>query len=479
MEYNGFYSSDQKHINNENKGGNAFATIIIIVVILLLALMVIGLFWPSLLGVDPAMTIVNATPTPSMTIAAEVTPTLEPGATTLPEETLLPKDAQTPESETTAIPEPTATPLVSAEDRQMPTLDGIAPTLPALPGYDSNPIPDIYDAVSPGVVGVLNYQQAQSDKGKTFDELYGSGTGFVVSSAGYILTNAHVVDGADKITVKVYGEEKERDAILIGSDNETDIAVLKVNNASLQPLVLGDSEQVRVGEYVLAIGNPLSTDELANTITYGIISATKREVTIDNYTNTYLQTDAAINFGNSGGPLINMKGEVIGINSAKTVTAGYDEMGNAVSAEGIGFALPINQVQKIMQVLITKGYVERPGIGVTVSTVTEDMAQEAGVPTGALVESVVTGKPADQAGMLAGDIIVEANGEAITTHKQLVSLVLRCMIGDELKVKVYRDGKTMDLTIMIGNKTDMNFDDIVGGATPMPIPDLFATPAPN
>lgn len=479
MEYNGFYSSDQKHHNKEGKGGNAFATIIIVVVILLLALLVAGLFWPRLLGVDPMATLVNATPTPSMTQAAEVTPTPEPGSTTLPEESQSPEETQAPNTEPTVIPEPTATPFVSAEDRQMPSLDGTMPTLPALPGYESNPIPDIYDAVSPGVVGVLNYKQVQSAKGKTIDELYGSGTGFAVSSAGYILTNAHVVDGANKITVKVYGEEKERDAILIGSDNETDIAVLKVKDASIQPLVLGDSDQVRVGEYVLAIGNPLSTDELANTITYGIISATKREVTIDNYTNTYLQTDAAINFGNSGGPLINMKGEVIGINSAKTVTAGYDEMGNAVSAEGIGFALPINQVQKIMQVLITKGYIERPGIGVTVSTVTEAMAEEAGVPIGALVESVVKDKPADQAGLLAGDIILEANGNKISTHEQLVNFVKGCMIGDQLKLTVYRDGKTLDLTIMIGNKTDMNFDDVVGGATPMPIPDLFATPAPN
>ena len=473
MEFNGYYSSDHKHRDNEGRGGNTFATIVIIVVIVLLAMMVIGLFAPNLLGITPDDSLVNVTPTPQMTQQADVTPTPEPGTTAAPEATTL------PEAEATTEPAATATPFVSDEDRQMPTLDGVAPSLSALPGYDSNPIPDIYDAVSPGVVGVLNYVQAQGTNGKTVDELYGSGTGFVVSSSGYILTNAHVVDGASKITVQVYGEEDEREATLIGSDTETDIAVLKVDNATLQPLVLGDSDQVRVGEYVLAIGNPLSTDELANTVTFGIISATKREVSIDNYTNTYLQTDAAINFGNSGGPLINMKGEVIGINSAKTITAGYDEMGNAVSAEGIGFALPINQVQKIMEILITKGYIERPGIGITVSTVTADMAEQSGVPTGALVESVVKGKPADQAGILAGDIIVEANGEKIETHEQLVNIVLGCMIGDKLKVQVHRDGETLDITITIGNKTEMNFDDVVGGATPEPIPDFFTTPAPN
>ena len=454
MEHNGFYTSDPKHKKqHEDHGGNAFAGVVVTIVIVLLALLVTGLFWPNLLGgVTPDYALVDITPTPEAGEDAILPPT-EP-------------------QEATATPEPTPTPVVSDQDRVMPNLDGIAP---GLPGLDDNRIPDIYDAVSPGVVGVLNYIEVQSEKGKTIDELYGSGTGFVVSSEGYILTNAHVVEGASKVTVKVFGEEEERVATLIGSDTETDIAVLKVEGAQLQPLKLGDSDAVRVGEYVLAIGNPLSTDELANTITFGIISATKREVTIDNYTNSYLQTDAAINFGNSGGPLINLNGEVIGINSAKTITAGYDELGNAVSAEGIGFALPINQVQKIMEVLITKGYVERPGIGVTVSTVDAAIAAELGYPVGALVESVVKDRPADRAGVLAGDIITEANGTTITTHQQLVGIVLGCMIGDELRLKVYREGEYLDITIVIGNKSDMNFDDVVG-ATPTPLPEASPTP---
>ncbi len=454
MEHNGFYTSDPKHKkDHEGRGGNAFAGIVLVIVIILLALLITGLFWPNLLGgAMPDYSIVDVSPTPQ----AEGDAILPP----------------TDRLEATATPQPTPTPVVPEQDREMPNLDGIAP---AMPGISGNPIPDIYDAVSPGVVGVLNYVEATTEKGKTIDELYGSGTGFVVSSEGYILTNAHVVEGASKITVKVFGEETERVATLIGSDNETDIAVLKVEDAALQPLKLGDSDAVRVGEYVLAIGNPLSTDELANTITFGIISATKREVTIDNYTNTYLQTDAAINFGNSGGPLINLNGEVIGINSAKTITAGYDEMGNAVSAEGIGFALPINQVQKIMQVLITKGFVERPGIGVTVSTVDATMAEELEIPTGALVESVVNGRPADLAGVKAGDIITEADGETLLTHQQLVNIVLGKMIGDELKLKVYREGVYLDITILIGNKTDMNFDDVVGG-TPSPLPEATPTP---
>ena len=451
MEHNGFYSSEQPQ--RQRDGGNAFSTIVILIVIILLALLIVGLFWPNLLGGDSYSDLTMITPTPT------VTPQASDGS------------ALPPAAEDTALPEATPMPEANSNDRTMPSLDGVAPMVP---GLVDNPIPDIYDAVSPGVVGVLNYQKGTSTLGKDIDVLYGSGTGFAISSEGYILTNAHVVDGAAKVAVKVFGETEERDATLIGSDNETDIAVLKVEGVTLQPLKLGDSDQVRVGEYVLAIGNPLSSDELANTITFGIVSATARQVTIDNYTNDYLQTDAAINFGNSGGPLINMLGEVIGINSAKTVTAGYDEMGNALSAEGIGFALPINQVQKIMEILITKGYVERPGIGVTVTTVDKAMAEENGIPTGAIVISVVKGRPADQAGILAGDVIVEAKGKKIETQDEFVNIVKTCMIGDELKVKLYRDGEYLELTIVVGNKSEMDFNDVVG-ATPTP----EVTPMPS
>ena len=253
MEHNGFYSSEQP--KRQRDGGNAFTTIVILIVIILLALLIVGLFWPNLLGGANASDLVNLTPTPS---AALPDVTSEPG------------------QEATAAPEATPTPVVESNDRTMPSLDGVAPVVP---GMVDNPIPDIYDAVSPGVVGVLNYQKGTSALGKDIDVLYGSGTCFAISSEGYILTNAHVVDGASKVAVKVFGETEERDATLIGSDNETDIAVLKVEGVTLHPLKLGDSDQVRVGEYVLAIGNPLSSDELANTITFGIVSATARQVT--------------------------------------------------------------------------------------------------------------------------------------------------------------------------------------------------------
>ncbi len=415
---------------NEEKGGGVFVTVVIVIVALLLAALCVGLFWPSFTGQEE----LNAIPTP---------------APTAPFVASLPAEQQTPG--------PATTPHVTRRDRQMPALDGIAPELPFVA---DNPIPDIFDAAAPGVVGVVQYTSQQLG-GKLSLQVYGSGSGFIISSNGYILTNAHVIEGAEKVTVLMDNGD-ELDAAVIGADAETDIAVLKIDKTGLPALELGDSEAVRVGEYVLAIGNPLDADRLANTLTFGIISAKSREITIDSYTNTYLQTDAAINYGNSGGPLLNMQGQVIGINSAKTILAGYDAFGNPVSAEGIGFAMPINVVKEIMEALITKGYIERPGIGIVVSTITEAMAEAENVPVGAYVTSVVKGKPASNAGVRAGDIIVEANGQAIKTQTDLVDVVEKMEIGRELRVRVYREGAYLDLTIVVANKSEMNFGDVEG-----------------
>lgn len=345
----------------------------------------------------------------------------------------------------------------------MPTLDGVAPALGDYDGsiFYNNPIPDIYNAVSDSVVAVINYR-TQKINAKQLLTVYGTGTGFVVSSEGFVLTNAHVIEKAEKIVVRlVNGEEYE--ATLMGADNETDVAVLRIDAQNLKAIALGDSDNIRVGEFVIAIGNPLDEERLANTTTLGIISATSRELTIDSYTNTYIQTDAAINFGNSGGPLLNMKGEVIGMNSVKSVTAGYDDYGNSLSAEGLGFALPINSVIEIMEHLITVGDIRRPAVGVTVATMSDYLAAELGIPfkEGVLVYSVVKNGPADLAGVLAGDIIVEANGKAITERDELVSLINTLDIGDTIELKIYRDGAYIDCTISLSLKADMDFDDIV------------------
>ncbi len=430
---------DQQHFNDfgghqqperEHRGGGVFVTVVIVASLILLIALCIGLFLPSMTG----RTDLYAVPTP---------------APTQPYTTSLPSHRQSQE--------PVVTPEVSAADRRMPTLDGAAPEIPFVV---DNPIPDIFDAASPAVVGVIQYTTQQYG-GIMGLQVYGSGSGFIISSSGYVLTNAHVIEGAEKVTVLLDSGD-EIDAAVIGADAESDIAVLKIDKQGLPALSLGDSDAVRVGEYVLAIGNPLDADRLANTLTFGIISAKSREITIDSYTNTFLQTDAAINYGNSGGPLLNMQGEVIGINSAKTILAGYDAFGNAVSAEGIGFAMPINHVKKIMESLITKGYVERPGIGITVSTITETMSQAEGMPVGAFVVNVVNGKAAHKAGLMAGDIIVEANGKTIETQTELVEIVENMIIGDELHVRVYRSGQYVEITILVENKSEMDFDDLVG-----------------
>lgn len=423
--YNPQYGGYGQQPPRRERGGGVFAVIIIVIVVVLLAALVIGLFMPNLGGA----VLENGTPTPELT----ATPT------------------------PTSAAAPTPTPFVDEEDRTMPELDGTSPSIPFIM---DNPIPDVFDAVSPGVVGVINYQ-SQILNGREQIEVYGSGSGFVVSTSGYILTNAHVIEGASIVAVR-FSDGEEVDAKVIGSDTDTDVAVIKIEKDDLHSLELGNSDDVRVGEYVLAIGNPLDTDELANTITFGIISAKSREITIDSYTNTYLQTDAAINFGNSGGPLLNMQGQVIGMNSAKTVTAGYDAFGNAISAEGIGFALPINKVREIMGILVDQGYVERPGIGTTISTVTETKAEAEGLPLGAFVESVVRGGPADQAGVQAGDVVVMANGQETLTQTELIAVVNTLQIGDKLTLRIYRGGQYVECVLTVANKSSMNFDDTAG-----------------
>ncbi len=378
---------------------------------------------------------------PQSSLAPAATPA--PGASStpyigglLPQATPAPEQQQPEESAPVMTPEPTT--------YLMPELDGTAPVI----SDQANPIPDIVDQVSAGVVGIINY--GYQTKYNSFAE-QGSGSGFVISTDGYILTNAHVVSGASKLGVMfVDGEECE--AKLIGFDNTSDLAVLKVNKTGLSALKLGNSESVRVGEFVITIGDPTGR-ELAGTTTFGIISATARSVNIEGQTNTYIQTDAAVNPGNSGGPLINMKGEVVGVTSAKTVTASYDEYGNAISAEGLGFALPINEALSVVQQLITEGGIKRPGIGVSVVEWTEEYAREYNTVAGVLIYSVIKDGPGDQAGLKANDIVVEVDGTPMLSQEKFVQLVKGKSVGDSMQLKVWRAGEYFNTTM---NLVDLN-----------------------
>ncbi len=276
-----------------------------------------------------------------------------------------------------------------------------------------------------------------------------AGSGFILTQDGYILTNYHVVENSNSITVTTY-DGTAYDAQLIGYDESNDIAVLKVDATDLTPVVLGDSDTLNVGDTVVAIGNPLG--ELTFSLTTGAVSALNRPVTFSTGTTMNLiQTDCAINSGNSGGALFNLYGEVIGITNAKYSSSSSS---SEASIDNIGFAIPIDQVRSIFESIITNGYIVKPYIGVTVSDVSSE-SQSYGLPQGAAVRSVTENGPAAEAGLQENDIITTVNGETITGSNDLVKLVTSSSAGDTLELTVYRQGQTLTLTLTVGEqKTD-------------------------
>jgi serine protease Do len=265
------------------------------------------------------------------------------------------------------------------------------------------------------------------------------GSGFIINRAGYILTNNHVIENADEIVVKT-ADEKEYKAKVIGRDPKTDIAVIKIDDAKdLTTVSMGNSDDLRVGEWVMAIGNPFG---LEHTVTAGIVSAKGRFIGQGSYDN-FIQTDAAINPGNSGGPLINLKGEVVGIN-----TAIFSRSGGNI---GIGFAIPVNVAKDLLPELEEKGKVTRGWLGVMIQRVTPDIADSLGLaaPKGALVAEVMKDGPAEGAGLEVGDVIVEFDGHAIKESTELPMLVARTPVGKTVTVKVIRDKGTRSFSVKI------------------------------
>ncbi len=272
----------------------------------------------------------------------------------------------------------------------------------------------------------------------------GNGSGFIINSNGEILTNAHVVDGADRVTVKLK-DGREFDGQVLGEDPVTDVAIVKINADSLPTVSLGDSDSLQPGEAVIAIGNPLG---LNYTVTSGIISAIGRSSTdigAPDKRVDYLQTDAAINPGNSGGPLLSASGQVIGMNTA--IIKG---------AQGIGFAIPVNTIKRISQELIAKGRVDHPYLGVQMVTLTPDVKQklngELGTPSisadkGVLLIRIMRGSPASQGGLKAGDVIVSIDKQRVTNNEDVQRLVEKSKIGQPLSIEVERNGKTVNLAV--------------------------------
>jgi len=272
-----------------------------------------------------------------------------------------------------------------------------------------------------------------------------SGSGFVFSHDGYILTNFHVVEDSSSITVTMY-DDKTYDAKLVGYDESNDVAVLKIDAENLLPVVLGNSDNINVGDSVVAIGNPLG--ELTFSLTSGAISAKDRDITMSNgSTMRLMQTDCAINSGNSGGALFNMYGEVIGITNAKYSSSSASE----ASIDNIGFAIPINKARSIAESIIEKGYVSKPYIGVSLTTVSTE-TQSYGLPQGAAVKNVAKDGPAATAGLKINDIITHIDGKAIRSSSDLVSILSNATVGDSLKLTVYRQGNNLELTVVVGEQ---------------------------
>ena len=333
---------------------------------------------------------------------------------------------------------------------------------------DANVVNQIYKADGQGVVFIESQLEPQESEffnpfGEPEEESGGTatGSGFVIDGEGHILTNNHVVEGAEKVTVKLGDSEKSHEAEVVGADPGTDIALLKVEAPAkeLHPLTLGHSAEAQVGDPVVAIGNPFGLDR---TVTSGIVSALQREIQAPNgfSINHVIQTDAAINPGNSGGPLINAEGEVIGINSQ--IATGGGGNGNV----GIGFAIPIDTIRAEIEQLETKGEVEHAFLGITGGTITPELAKALNLPVteGVIVQTVVKDGPADKAGIeggntaatingeevrLGGDIVTEANGKKIASMEELVEIIQDSEPGDELELKILRDGneKTADVTL--------------------------------
>ena len=308
------------------------------------------------------------------------------------------------------------------------------------------------DALTPGQVYARNYQSVVLITCEVTSSTFGqiskgqsTGSGFVLTEDGYVVTNAHVVEGATAITVTVPNGE-DYTAKLVGTDDTNDVALLKVEAEGLAAVTIGSSDALIVGDQVVAIGNPLG--ELTSTMTVGYISAKDRDVTTDNKTINMIQTDAAINSGNSGGPLFNMKGEVVGITTAKY--SGSSSSG--ASIESIGFAIPIDDVIGMLSDLKDYGYITGAYLGVMVSDMNQEAASIYRLPLGAYVQEVTPGYCAEKAGVQAEDIIIGLGGHEVNSVSDLTRALRKFKAGDTTTITVFRSGAEVDLTITLDEK---------------------------
>jgi serine protease Do len=338
-----------------------------------------------------------------------------------------------------------------------------APKLDAGPYAEfHSPFARVAEQVTPGVVYVeVRKNIAAGRRSGPFDDflkdflpkghprdLPSSGSGFVMDARGYILTNNHVVEGSEEISVTFLNGEKYR-CEMVGLDPRTDVAVVRIAERSrdgkpFAALQLGDSDEIKIGDWAIAVGNPFG-EQLAGTVTVGVVSAKGRSdlsiMGADIDLQDFIQTDASINFGNSGGPLVNIRGEVIGMNSALNT-----------QAQGIGFAIPINLAASVAHQLITTGRVRRGYLGINLDELTREMAEgkDWEITEGVLVTNVAEGSPADAAGLQEDDVIVEFDGKPVTRARPFRLLVAGTDVGKRVQLKVFRDGRYRDVTVTLG-----------------------------
>ena len=338
----------------------------------------------------------------------------------------------------------------------------VNPNLVSLSNYSDTAV-FAASKILPSIVGIsITYDVTTSNYfsmfgfggGNTTSQATASGSGIIISEDGYIVTNNHVVSSesqstyyeiseAKSIKIKLFNDETQYDATIVGKDSQTDLAVLKIEKSGLTAAEFADSDTVKVGEFAMAVGNPL---DLGTTITCGVVSAINRKVEDSEKTTAYtcIQTDAAINSGNSGGALVNSQGQVIGINTLKVSSTGV---------EGIGFAIPINSTTDVINQLKTYKKVKRPYIGISGRDLTEATAKRYNMVEGIYIVTVDEFSAAEKAGLKAGDVIIEADGKRIKTMNELNEIKNTHSIGDTMKLKIQRDGAEKEITLTLGEQS--------------------------
>lgn len=315
----------------------------------------------------------------------------------------------------------------------------------------SDGVASIVDSVGPAVV-YIEASVSNSSNRLEIMRFYGlnipqqvekaTGTGFIIDANGYIITNQHVIDGASSIQVTVQGTDNPYDATVVGQDYDLDLAVLKIDASNLATITMGDSDAMRPGDYVIAIGNPYGLD---HTVTTGVVSAKGRPITIqDRSYKNLIQTDAAINPGNSGGPLINMQGQVIAINTAVST-----------DGQGIGFAIPINTAKNIMQELITNGKVVHPYMGISMMDLTSDIDKQLSIDQdtkGVLIANVVNNSPASEAGLKSMDILVSLDGNQVSSSTEVQDYIAKQQVGQTVNLGIIRNDQSLTVPVILKEK---------------------------